>query len=346
MNIIELNYSEQNKNVPNFGIELLKTIVFFFILVYHCYDQKYCNNQILKIILEAIPLYYPTLFIISFYFSYSYFSIKNLEKIKKKFLKLIVPYIFWPIIFYIINSLLDDSKSHNYTLKDLSFQLIIGRSIACVFWFQFNLIIISIIFCLIILFSKNYYLHILGSIFFLIYIADCFQLSINFFEQYSDNINRSIGRISKMLYYSIFGFILSSFKFLPALRKYRILSIIISFSISFAIIYFKLFTSENYFYERLFMDLGALNLFVFFYMIPFENITFGPCIFFIKQITSYSNGIYFLHIKIIEYFQDSFQAFADKTLIGCALNYIICYCICFIGMKIFGKTKLKYLFIR
>ena len=57
MNIIELNYSKPTKNVPNFGIELLKTIIFFFILVYHFYDQNLNENKILTTILDAIPLY-------------------------------------------------------------------------------------------------------------------------------------------------------------------------------------------------------------------------------------------------------------------------------------------------
>ena len=274
----------------------------------------------------------------------SYLSSKNLTKIKKRFLKLIVPYFLWPIIFYIINAFLNDSKSHNYSLKDLSYQLIIGRSIACVFWYQFNLTIITILFCIIILCSNKYYFHILGSILLLIYIFDYFQCSEILFNQYSDNIRRSVGRISKMLFFSILGFLLSSIKILPFLKQYRIITIFISFPITFIIIFFKLFISEIYIYESLFMNLGVMNLFIFFYMLPFEYITFGPCIFLIKQITSYSSGIYFIHIKIIEYFDNSFQAFQERTLIGCALNYIICYCICFIGMKIFGKTKMRNLF--
>ena len=69
MNIIELNYSKPTKNVPNFGIELLKTILFFFILVYHCYYQNLGENKILKIILAnsfilSNIIYYLFLFFI------------------------------------------------------------------------------------------------------------------------------------------------------------------------------------------------------------------------------------------------------------------------------------------
>lgn len=346
MNIIELNYSKPTKNVPNFGIELLKTIIFFFILVYHCYDQNLNENKILKIILDAIPIYYPTLFLIYYYFSYSHFSTKNISQINKRFLRLIVPYIAWPSIFYIINYLSTDRRTEKYSLKDLFIQIIIGRGIACVFWYQFNLIIINIIFCLIIFCSKKYHLYIFLAMLLILFNLEYFGLVEKLFIPYSDNVKRSVGRIARMMIFAIIGFALSSKKILILLKEYRIISICISFSISFLIIFFKLYISEIYFYESAFEILSSMSFFIFFYMLPFEKITFGPLIFLIKQITSYSSGIYYLHIKIIEYFKDSFQVFEDKTLIGCALNYIICYFICFIGMKTLGKTNIKYLFVR
>ena len=346
MNIIELNYSKPTKNVPNFGIELLKTILFFFILVYHCYDQNLGENKILKIILAAIPLYYPTLFIIYFYFSFNHLSNKNITQIYKRFLKLIVPYIAWPLFFFTMNSLSTDRRTIKYEFKDLYIQLIIGRGIACVFWYQFNLIMILIIFFLIIYSSKKYYLHILCSILLIVYSLEYFGITDFLLENFSDNIKRSVGRLPKMLAFSIIGFAISSTKILISLKNHRIISLCISFVISFIIIYFKLYISEIYYYEGIFTNIGIISLFIFFYMLPFEHITFGPLIFLIKQITSYSSGIYYLHIKIIDYFKDYFNAFEEKTLNGCAINYIICYFICFIGMKAFGKTNLKYLFIR
>ena len=346
MNIIELNFSRPTKTVPNFGVELLKTILFFFVLVYHCYDQKLCESKILKTILDAIPLYYPTLFLIYFYFAYNHLSNKNFEQIHRRLFKLIIPYIVWPLFFYTMNSLSTDRRTVKYEFKDLFIQLIIGRGIACVFWYQFNLIIILAIFFLIIFSSKKYYLHILCSILLIVYSLEYFGITEYLLENFSDNVKRSVGRLPKMLSYSIIGFAISSTKIIISLKNHRIMSICISFIISFLIIYFKLYISEIYYYEGIITNIGIISLFIFFYMLPFEYITFGPLIFLIKQITSYSSGIYYLHIKIIDYFKDYFNAFEEKTLNACAINYIICYFICFIGMKVFGKTNLKYLFIK
>ena len=345
-NIIELNFSRPSKNVPNFGIELLKTTIFFFILVYHCYEPKLNENKILKIILDAIPLYYPTLFLIYFYFSYNHLSNKNLPQLHKRFLKLIVPYIIWPLIFFIINYLSTDRRTEKYSLYDLFVQLTIGRGIACVFWYQFNLLMIIIIFCLIIFPFKKQHLYLFYSLLLLLLCLEYFNVFEKLFFSCSENIKRSVGRLARMTIFSIIGFILSSYKILIFLKDYRIISMCISFIFSFIILYFKIYISEKYFYEGIFEILSSISFFIFFYMLPFEKITFGPLIFLIKQITSYSSGIYYMHIKIIEYFQDYFKAFEEKTLTGYTINYIICYFICFIGMKTFGKTNLKYLFIR
>ena len=346
MDIIELNFSKPSKVVPNFGVELLKTILFFFILVYHCYDKEKCDSQILKIILEAIPIYYPTLFLIYFYFSYNHLSNKNLPQIQKRFIKLIIPYILWPTIFFIINTLSTDRKTKQYTFTDLFNQLIIGRGIACVFWYQLNLLIINLIFCLIIFSAKKIHIYLLSFILLISFTLEYFGIIEKLLIGYNDDIKRSIGRICKMLTYSIVGYIISSTKILIHLKNYRIISMCISLFVSIIIIYFKLYLSEIYFYEGIIINIGIICIFIFFYMLPFELITFGPLIFLIKQVTSYSSGIYYLHVKIIEYFKDSFHSFEEKTLIGCALNYIICYSICFIGMKLFGRSGLKYLFIR
>ena len=346
MNIIELNFSKPTKSVPNFGIELLKSTLYFFILVYHCYDQNLSENKILKIILDAIPLYYPALCLIFFYFSYSHLTNKNLIQIQKRFLKLIVPYIIWPSIFYLINYLSTDRRTIKYTFKDLLIQIIIGRGIACVFWFPFNLIIINIIFCLVIFSTKHYRMHILFIILFISYISEYLGIIEILMENYSDNIKRSVGRLFRMTSYSIIGFSFASLKILPIIKNKRIICLCVSFLFIFLVFFFKLYNSMTHFYEGIFINIGIISIFIFFYMLPFEHITFGPLIFLIKQITSYSSGIYYIHIKISDYFKDSFHAFEEKTLVGCALNYIISYFICFIGMKMFGRTILKYLFIR
>ena len=80
-------------------------------------------------------------------------------------------------------------------------------------------------------------------------------------------------------------------------------------------------------------------------MLPLDNIKNKKINQLIIVITNYTGGVYYLHTKIQDILSPKLLIIKNKTLIGCLLNYIICYNICLIGIKIFGKTKLKYLFI-
>ena len=64
----------------------------------------------------------------------------------------------------------------------------------------------------------------------------------------------------------------------------------------------------------------------------------------VKYFTSYTGGVYYLHKTTFLYLKGLLKSFKNGTFSGLIINYIICYIICFIGMKIFGKTKIKNLF--
>jgi fucose 4-O-acetylase-like acetyltransferase len=54
----------------------------------------------------ANSLHVPIFFLMSFYFSHKLFLQKNVEKIKKRFERLLIPYFIWPMIIWIINNFL------------------------------------------------------------------------------------------------------------------------------------------------------------------------------------------------------------------------------------------------
>lgn len=344
--IIELNYSISTKKHPNSGIEILKTILTFLILVYHCINPNVSDNKILRILIQIVPFYFSTFFVIFFYFTYNIISSRNITKIKQRFLRIVIPYICWPIIFVFIHIISNDKKLKLINiLRDLFIQLVIGRRIYFVFWFQFNLIIISLIMCIFIFALKKTYLNFFVIIFIISYILEYFGFIELFFEKYNEDLKRSVGRIIKMMIFSVTGLTLSSIKMLNYLKNYKMKSIFISFSSFLIIVYLKMYLSKYYFLEGIFLDLGAVCLLIGFALLPLEKITNMSIIFLLKQITSYTAGVYYIHLKIHLYFEDNIIIFKNGSLRGCALNYLICYSICFIGMKLFGKSKLKYLFI-
>ena len=144
--------------------------------------------------------------------------------------------------------------------------------------------------------------------------------------------------------YSLFGFFLFPINIVDKLKKYQKKTILI-FSIIFFLFldYNNLYGKNIHFY--IIKALGCINIFILFLILPFYKIHNNIVIYFIKLITSYTGGIYYLHTQcqlILEYY---FTRMKSKTIKVCIINYLFCYFICLIGSKLFGRSKLKLLFI-
>ena len=90
-------YSKKaNGKKLNIGLQILRTICAFLVIVCHFYGHsKY------RIIVIQNKYYIITFFYMSFYFSYNTLASRNISKIKGRFKRMLVPYIIWPLLFYL-----------------------------------------------------------------------------------------------------------------------------------------------------------------------------------------------------------------------------------------------------
>ena len=91
--------NNSNKNI-NLGLQLLRMILSFFIVLIHCCNVK---NKILYILLFVKPFHVSSFFLISFYFYYNAILARNIYKMKIRLLRILIPYMIWPLIFFIFN---------------------------------------------------------------------------------------------------------------------------------------------------------------------------------------------------------------------------------------------------
>ena len=148
---MELNNRKLKRKV-NLGIEILRMILSFLIVVIHFYNRSFATSPLRSFPFKNLGFYIPTFFVISFYFSHDCFVSRNIPKIKQRFQRILIPYFIWPYFFWIRNNF------YNYyygtqlrsKFKNLYYQLLIGYGIHGVFWFLFNLIFISVLFIIII----------------------------------------------------------------------------------------------------------------------------------------------------------------------------------------------------
>jgi len=342
-----INNKNQKKSIKkiNLGIELLRMILAILIVMVHTFRIR--NEKSLLFIKKNLPYYVPSFSFIAFYFSYNTFISRNDVKIKQRFIRILIPYIGWPTIFWLRNNYIyyRYGIKKNIYLKNFYYQLLIGCGIYGIFWFLFNLLFLSLFFVIIIFLFKKYYLYILFIISILSYIFIYSKFGINFSKLYKLSlIGHSILPIPMMILYSLTGFFFSSINIIKKLYRYRITSLILFGTVLFIILYNNIIYKIKNFYRGIIINLTILSSFIFFALIPFDKINNTIIFSILKQITSYTGGIYYLHPNIFEIFEKYIISIKQKTLNGSLLLFLFCYVICLVNSFLFRKSKIKYLF--
>lgn len=329
------------------SLAFLKIYLSFLVVISHSYTPNDSIKEIiiLKIIYNMVHV--PTFYIISFYFGYNLFKSKNIKRIKKRFQRLLIAYIFWPIIIWSLNNLLSFSiiKINIIPFEKLILQLLTGHCFMAVLWFQYNLIFITLLIVIIhLLFKDNLIYYILVNLkifgFFLQYSNYNFIL----FRSYEYERKYTFGRLFEIIPYCIIGYILASLKLAHILSKYRIISINIFVSILLFNLKYKIFFEiEGFGYQGSKLFISSISLFLIFSLIPNEKIGNKYIIKIIRFISIYTPGVYFIHLTVI-YYSNIFSLFNNRSLTDSIIIYIISFFISFFGKLIFRKTILINLF--
>lgn len=342
------NLSKNNNNTQNLGLELLRMLLSFWVVLFHCFKLK--NRYLRKIIKKKI-LHVPTFIFISFYFLLKNLFERNIIKIKLRFERLLIPYFVYPIIVWTVNNLFYFHFKKNrfnrfLTFHDLIVQFIIGRKFIGVLWFQFNLIFFTLFFFIISFTFKNNFLNILQIIGILSYIPQFSEYNYNYFIKFKSPIKGTLGYFSETIPIAVTSLSFSSLNIIQKCKDNRKKSLFFSIIILYYIFHYDIFTDyKGFAYKGIYKNIGSLCLFIFFFLLPFEKIHSKKVKSFIKQITSYTQGIYCLHSIVRYYLQSIIDLVKNYTFFGCIIIYCISYLISFIGIKILGKTKFKHLFI-
>lgn len=336
------NNSNKNKNL---GLQLLRMILSFFIVLYHCCNVK---NKILCILLFKKPFHVSSFFLISFYFYYNVILARNIYKIKLRFLRILIPYIIWPLIFYIFNNSFYSCfglslYKNKLSFKDLIIQIILGRNYHQVFWFQFNLMFITFLFTIISFVLKDNFLTILQIIGIIAYYLQYSSLNYYCFISYNYQIRHTLGQIVEMLPIGVTGLFLASINIIKKIEKNRNKSILLIIMLFLLILNVEIFIRpKGFLYPGILLNIGAILLFCCFGIL-FIHISNSYLVLFISNITNYTGGVYYLH-TVIRNIIINISLIKNREYSGSIIIYIICYLICLSGNKILGKTKLKYLF--
>ena len=331
----------------NIGLSTLRIYLSFLVLTSHFFSPKpeIRKYNIIKIINNKNHV--PNFYIMSFYFCYNLFKLKNIRKIKIRFQRLLIPYFVWPIIIWSLHNLLSflSIRINRISFTDLILQFLTGYIFVRVLWFQYNLIFITLMIIIIhflfnekLIFYILFYLKIFGLYF------TYLNFNFIFFSQYKKCIKYTFGRFFEIIVYCITGYLLASLKLPHILSKNRIISINFIFSILFLIIKCNIFLGiKGFHYQGLKLYTSSISIFFLFYLIPNEIIRNKYIIKFIENISIHTAGIYFIHSEIF-YYLNIFSLLNHGTLSEIIIIYFMSYFLSLFGKLIFRKTKLINLF--
>ena len=339
------------QNNKNYGLEILRMILCFWVVLFHCL-RKTDNNIILNF--KRKMFHVPSFFFISFYFIFPIIREKNTNKMILRLERLLIPYLFWPLITYAINNLLflyykRSRFNRLLTLYELFEQLITGRKFYVQFWFLSNLLLITIfLFILSFFLAINIFLKILQAIGIISYFLQYSTYNYIFFDNYKDCISHSLGHIIETFPMAITAFIINKYNIPNRMKSIRYTIILYCILGNYFIYNYKIFSEiqkygHKYNYNGLEKNIFAMFSFFVFYLIPIEYIKSNKLIIFINIVSKYTQGIYCLH-PIANYFATNI-IHIKKTFNGCLIIYLISYLMSFTGDKISFKTRAKLLFI-
>ena len=162
-----------NEKKKNLGIQILRTILSFWVLLFHGLSYRYTKNKFFFKI--KFKLYHVPCFTFISFFNWHLFRKNNYIKIKSRFERLLIPYLVYPISIWTINNLIffifHISRFNRYiTCYELYKQLLLGYQFMIVLWFLLSTTVNTFLILFISCTSKI----------FIIYITHYFNFIINF----------------------------------------------------------------------------------------------------------------------------------------------------------------------
>jgi len=333
------------KNSRNYGIEILRMIMAFFVIIEHFYKPK---NNILQKITIRLRFHVPTFLIISFYYLNNNLEKRKVDRIKERLKRLLIPYSVYPIIIYFVYNFLYivfHLEELRRSLYQLIIQFIVGRLLCSVLWFQLNLILITVLFYIIAFIFKTYYLPFLQILAILSYLLQFSNINYNYFKVYRDYIRYSVGYFAETLPIAVTGLSISSRDIINISKKNCLLNIILYTFLLYILFKYQIFSPVSGFGKQgISYNIEAVSFFLIFSLIQFDNFN-KKILIFIRYLTNFTPGIYFLHTSIFPILKIKISLIKNYTFLGCLLIYLISYLISFIGYNSLKRNKLKHLFI-
>ena len=357
----EANVATQKKSL-NVGLNLLRILLTFGVVLDHFWwtatPEDYTGVR--KALWHLRTLAVPAFMTMTFFFTANRFRFGDVPWLKKHFLRLYEPFVFWALVYFAVRLVVARFDAwYDVGLADLLWQLALGSSerLCMQFWFHGDLIILTALFFVafraVSCAKANFYLA-LGAVA-LGFTLQYTPLNDAMFGWMPFGAKYPLGRLAAMLPYAGAGFLLAAIKDrLAALTPgMKVSAALFGLWLAWLVVYRDVCPRPHseVGYAGLQLNLTAWGIFFAFYYLPFDKM---PAAFLkvVLGVSKYCMGVYCIHLLLGQLVFDfvfkgtktatKYGELRIFTVVQCivvwVLSYVLCWLIAKIPVKFFKRV--------
>lgn len=294
----------------NYSIAFMKAYFSFCVVCCHFWGNDGGEGIVALAMRGMCGIAVPVFFMISFFLTHGMYANHDMSRAKKRVQRLLYPYLAWAVIYYVgyglISGLLrligsEASLGVSYTYRDLLWQIAFGsdRWLCSQLWYQFDLIVISLLVWIIYKYLENISYYVVISLMIISIVLQYSGVNYRLFGGFEYEIRWSTGRLAEVTPFACIGIILASEETLKRISRHRL------FAISFCISGIGMVALGNIFvslpadfgYGGIYRMVYAVLSFTMFWAVPFEKTpdVIKRSLFYMAK---YSFGVYCIHLGV------------------------------------------------
>lgn len=330
----------KNSKDYNYGVAILRIVFCYLVVSQHYYYASFST---------VIPIYFrwlavPIFVFISFYFGYNLIASGSIKKYIERGKRLEIPYLFWGIASYLVlwglslfTSIQKPSK------QDLLYQVLFGSNevINAPMWFQWEIIVITIIFILLYKVFKKKTSYVLLFVMVTAYVLQYLCISTTLLPSAPYEIRNDIVRFFDVIPIACAGYILSDMKLMDKIGKKTWQWLLFLLFGVLGILFPQLIPAPQIasIYSGIQYLVTTFFLFIAFYNMPLHKL---PNVVkrIIKFVASYTMGIYCIHWTVGGLLNVEWAKLfnEERTAIEAFVIFVVSLAIC----VIIDKIPIKY----
>ena len=335
----------------NIGLELLRLLMCYAVVNTHFWDYweafphggapwyfRFVNN--------CIPYAVPVFMLMAFYLSSERFLSADGEWMRKRFRRLVVPFVGWTVITFIVfKALTPLSSEFACTFRDLYLQQLLGttKALGSQMWFQAVLLILTGFFAAFFRLVKPVW--VVWALVITAFVAIGLEYSgVNYwlFKDGIYEVRNPLGRVIPMMSYACVGLLLGRKKsvFADISLGSRWMIVALGLGVTAFLMNFDVFVvPDGFFYRGLKMLAIAVALVAALGMLPTDRVS-DRATKALLAISRYSMGIYFVHMfvgRILTVFLFPVLGLKAKCFIGTFIVFAACWIFCVILARVLPR---------